>query len=141
MSICTSALLEEFQFPGEKNKNGIPIQFIMYKRAINKDLVNDFIPYLIGIIICLYSKLFNYLNKKFTKYENHILEIEFKLSYLIKNIVFNSINYYSFLFYLIFFKVYKNKCPKNDCYNYLSDQLCKIFIGIILVRIFDVFYE
>lgn len=134
-------MIESFQHPPQKHLTDLDLLFSKIRERVNKDLVFGISPFIIGWIICIFSNIYSALNRKFTRYENHVLDSDFKLAYLKRNILFNFINYYSWFYYLILFKVYRNKCPLNDCNYFMNYQVSRIFLGILIFKIFEILYQ
>jgi hypothetical protein len=134
-------IIENFQHPPPQNLTDLDLLFMNIRKRINKDLIYGFCPFLIGLVICIFSKIYSNLNRIFTRYENHVLENDFKLAYLKRNILFNFINHYSWFYYLLFFKVYRNKCPLNNCHYFMNIQVSGIFMGILIYKIVELLFE
>jgi hypothetical protein len=134
-------IIQNFQFPVQKDLTDLDLLFLNIRKRVNKDLIHGFCPFLIGWVICIFSKIYSNLNRKFTRYENHVLENDFKLAYLKRNILFNFINYYSWFYYLLFMKIYKNKCPLNNCHYFMNLQVSGIYIGILIFKIIELLIE
>lgn len=71
------------------------------------------------------------------KYEKHTEQSSYEDSFLIKMVCYEFINYYFYLYYIIFYRQFNNLCLKNNCYKELGSQLTTILITSTLLNFYE----
>ncbi len=107
------------------------------KERIKEKQISYLVPICVAIAIFLMKKMFEYINQLLTDFENHEKQVSWDNSYILKMFIFSIINSYYSLYYILFVKNYKGKCPKHEnCYHELVVQLRSIiiveFCGILI---------
>jgi hypothetical protein len=100
------------------------IIFIIQKKLSNYNIT----PIIIYIIREIFTRIFYKINEYLSLKENYTTQSEYNFSVLVKQILFEFVNYYFNLYYIAFIKKYFDKCLYNDCFVELGNQLTMIIL-------------
>ncbi len=95
------------------------------------------IPVISVILRNLMSKINYSIAKWMVNFEKHTEENNADDSFLIKMICYEFVNYYFYLYYIIFYKQYHKLCSENNCYKELGSQLTTIIITSTLLNFIE----
>jgi len=100
--------------------------------------------HLIPIFSVLLRRFMSKVNHSTAKWmidlERHTEENTYEDSFLVKMICYEFVNYYFYLYYIIFYKQYNKLCAGNNCYKELGMQLTTIIITSTLLNFIELLY-
>ena len=114
------------------------IIFIVEKK-ISKNY--NIFPIIIYFIRELLTRIFLKINEYLSIKENYTTQSEYNFSVLVKQILFEFVNYYFNLYYIAFIKKYFDTCLYNDCFIELGNQLTMIILSDFCYHIIQFSYN
>ena len=114
------------------------IIFIVEKK-ISKNY--NIFPIIIYLIREISTRIFFKINEYLSAKENYTTQSEYNFSVLVKQILFEFVNYYFNLYYIAFIKKYFDTCLYNDCFIELGNQLTMIILSDFCYHIIQFSYN
>ncbi len=114
------------------------IIFIVEKK-ISKNY--NIFPIIIYLIREISTRIFFKINEYLSTKENYTTQSEYNFSVLVKQILFEFVNYYFNLYYIAFIKKYFDTCLYNDCFIELGNQLTMIILSDFCYHIIQFSYN
>ncbi len=116
------------------------VSSIYYIRLILIHYIHDSIAQLVisstnVILMMMFSKMNLKLTWQLTEWENHRLEVDFEKSRVLKIFVFQCVNCYASLYYLLFITLLTDTCSSsNDCQSAVLINLSILFSTKLLTE-------
>jgi hypothetical protein len=117
----------------------INIIIFIVEKKISKNY--NIFPIIIYFIRELLTRIFFKINEYLSIKENYTTQSEYNFSVLVKQILFEFVNYYFNLYYIAFIKKYFDTCLYNDCFIELGNQLTMIILSDFCYHIIQFSYN
>ena len=117
----------------------INIIIFIVEKKISKNY--NIFPIIIYLIREISTRIFFKINEYLSTKENYTTQSEYNFSVLVKQILFEFVNYYFNLYYIAFIKKYFDTCLYNDCFIELGNQLTMIILSDFCYHIIQFSYN
>lgn len=135
--------------PENKTNNTIPANNTIIPAPIITDVEHikikpGFWYHLIPILSVIMRNIMSKVNYStaiwMVNYEKHSDQSSYEDSFLSKMICYEFVNYYFYLYYIIFYRQFNNLCVQNNCYGELASQLTTILITSTLLNFHELLH-